>query len=35
MSQPSMLKGKYSAAGDGNVYARANVATCKRSEDVV
>jgi quercetin dioxygenase-like cupin family protein len=29
MSQPSTLKGKYSAAGEGNVYARANVATCK------
>lgn len=29
MSQSSTLKGKYSAAGDGHVYARANVATCK------
>ncbi len=29
MSKPSTLQGKYSAAGEGNVYARANVATCK------
>ena len=29
MSKPTTLKGKYSAAGEGNVYARANVATCK------
>jgi quercetin dioxygenase-like cupin family protein len=29
MSEPNTLPGKYSAAGDGNVYARANVATCK------
>jgi mannose-6-phosphate isomerase-like protein (cupin superfamily) len=29
MSESSILKGKYSAAGEGNVYARANVATCK------
>ena len=29
MSQTSTLKGKYSAAGEGNVYARANTATCK------
>jgi len=29
MSKPTTLKGKYSAAGEGNIYARANVATCK------
>ena len=29
MPQPTTLKGKYSAAGEGNVYARANTATCK------
>ena len=29
MSKPSTIPGKYSAAGEGNVYARANVATCK------
>ena len=29
VDEPSTLKGKYSAAGEGNVYARANVATCK------
>ena len=29
MSKPSTIQGKYSAAGEGNVYARANVATCK------
>jgi mannose-6-phosphate isomerase-like protein (cupin superfamily) len=29
MSKSTTLKGKYSAAGEGNVYARANVATCK------
>jgi mannose-6-phosphate isomerase-like protein (cupin superfamily) len=29
MSKPSTLQRKYSAAGEGNVYARANVATCK------
>ena len=29
MSKPNTLQGKYSAAGEGNVYARANVATCK------
>src|ERR1051325_3762241 len=29
MSKPSTLQGKYSAAGEGNVYARATVATCK------
>jgi mannose-6-phosphate isomerase-like protein (cupin superfamily) len=29
MSKPNTLPGKYSAAGEGNVYARANVATCK------
>ena len=29
MSKPTTLKGKYSAAGEGNVYARANTATCK------
>jgi mannose-6-phosphate isomerase-like protein (cupin superfamily) len=29
MPKPSTLQGKYSAAGEGNVYARANVATCK------
>jgi mannose-6-phosphate isomerase-like protein (cupin superfamily) len=29
MSQSTTLKAKYSAAGEGNVYARANVATCK------
>ena len=29
MSKATTLKGKYSAAGEGNVYARANVATCK------
>jgi len=29
MPQPSTPKPKYSAAGDGNVYARANIATCK------
>jgi mannose-6-phosphate isomerase-like protein (cupin superfamily) len=29
MSKPSTLQGKYSAAGEGNIYARANVATCK------
>jgi mannose-6-phosphate isomerase-like protein (cupin superfamily) len=29
MSKPTTLRGKYSAAGEGNVYARANVATCK------
>lgn len=29
MSKPSTLQGKYSAAGEGHVYARANVATCK------
>ena len=29
MTQTSTLKGKYSAAGEGNVYARANTATCK------
>ena len=29
MSKPTTLKGKYSAAGEGHVYARANVATCK------
>jgi len=29
MSEPNTLQGKYSAAGEGNVYARANVATCK------
>ncbi len=29
MSKPSTIQGKYSAAGQGNVYARANVATCK------
>jgi mannose-6-phosphate isomerase-like protein (cupin superfamily) len=31
MSQSTILKAKYSAAGEGNVYARANVATCKIS----
>ena len=29
MSKPSTIQGKYSAAGEGNIYARANVATCK------
>ena len=29
MSKPNTLQGKYSAAGEGNIYARANVATCK------
>ena len=29
MPDTSTLKGKYSAAGEGNIYARANVATCK------
>ena len=29
MSKPSTLQGKYSAAGEGHIYARANVATCK------
>lgn len=29
MPNSSTPKGKYSAAGEGNVYARANVATCK------
>lgn len=29
MPKPNTLQGKYSAAGEGNVYARANVATCK------
>jgi len=29
MSQATTLKAKYSAAGEGNVYARANVAICK------
>jgi mannose-6-phosphate isomerase-like protein (cupin superfamily) len=29
MADSTTLKGKYSAAGEGNVYARANVATCK------
>jgi len=29
MSKPTTLQGKYSAAGEGNIYARANVATCK------
>ena len=29
MSQTSPLKGKYSAAGEGNIYARANTAICK------
>ena len=29
MPKPTILQGKYSAAGEGNVYARANVATCK------
>ena len=29
MPKPSTLQGKYSATGEGNVYARANVATCK------
>jgi quercetin dioxygenase-like cupin family protein len=29
MSKPSTIPAKYSAAGEGNVYARANVATCK------
>ena len=29
MPQTTTLKGKYSAAGEGNIYARANTATCK------
>jgi mannose-6-phosphate isomerase-like protein (cupin superfamily) len=29
MPQPTTPKPKYSAAGEGNVYARANTATCK------
>ncbi len=29
MPQPTTPKAKYSAAGEGNVYARANTATCK------
>ena len=29
MSKPNTLQGKYSAAGEGNIYARANVAICK------
>jgi mannose-6-phosphate isomerase-like protein (cupin superfamily) len=29
MSKPSTIQGKYSAAGEGNIYARSNVATCK------
>ena len=29
MADTTTLKGKYSAAGEGNIYARANVATCK------
>jgi mannose-6-phosphate isomerase-like protein (cupin superfamily) len=29
MPKSTTLKGKYSAAGEGNLYARANVATCK------
>ena len=29
MTEPNTLRGKYSAAGEGNIYARANVATCK------
>jgi mannose-6-phosphate isomerase-like protein (cupin superfamily) len=29
MSKPNTLQGKYSAAGEGNIYARANIATCK------
>ena len=29
MPETTTLKGKYSAAGEGNVYARANTATCK------
>ena len=29
MPKTTTLTGKYSAAGEGNVYARANVATCK------
>ena len=29
MTEPNTLRSKYSAAGEGNIYARANIATCK------